>query len=307
MKRPDVFMSHQTRNGMTSSFVVTPTEIHWQTVTEFLLYRFPHLNPTALKNRIESGQIFYDDGSIVPADAPLTAHQRFWYFRENPAEPQIPFNYDILFEDENIIVVDKPHFLSTTPVGNFLKETVVTRLRHQTSNMDIAPAHRLDRATAGVLLLTKHKAAREPYQLLFQQRQVQKTYHAICHRNNQLNDEFSINVHMLEDQKSLFMRIEADNPNSFTDVTRLSQTEDFTFYQLKPITGKKHQLRCHMAHVNAGIVNDAWYPNAKRMAPDDFKNPLQLLAYELSFNDPFTQELRRFRTQRTLSLSHLFN
>lgn len=307
MKRPNVLMSHQTRDGMTSSFVVTPTEIHWKTVRDFLLFRFPHLDPEALTERIENGQIFYDDGSPVPAEAPLIAHQRFWYFRENPAEPVIPFEYDILFEDENIIVIDKPHFLSTTPVGNFLKQTVVTRLRHQTGNMDIAPAHRLDRATAGVLLLTKQKSAREPYQQLFQQRKVQKTYHAICHKNDSLEDSFSIHAHMIENPKSLFMSIEQDEPNSFTDVKRLSSSDELSFYELRPITGKKHQLRCHMAHVGASIVNDVWYPHAMRQAPDDFEKPLQLLAHELSFVDPLSGEEREFRTQRTLSLSKLFN
>ncbi|EAR08756.1 pseudouridine synthase [Reinekea blandensis] len=302
MKRPDhLYMSSQTLHGVASSLLVTPTEIPWQTVTEFFVARFPHLNPQALAAKIAAGRVYYDDGSPVPVDAPLIPGQRFWYFRENPNEPDIPFDADILYEDEQILVVDKPHFLSTTPVGQFMKHTVTTRLRNRTGNMAITPAHRLDRATAGVLLLTKQRAVREAYQSLFLRREVEKTYHALCHPNPELPEQFEINLHLKENTDNMFVRVLDAPPNSHTSAKRLARHSTGDLYELRPSSGRKHQLRCQMAHLGAGIVNDIWYPVAQDPSPDDFSRPLQLLAKKLAFIDPFSGQRREFVSRKQLT------
>lgn len=303
MKRPyDQYMSSQTRNGIASSLIVTPTEIIWSSVTEFLLARFPHLDPDALTRKIEQGRVYYDDGTPVPVDAPLIPHQRFWYFREIENEPAIPFEYEVLFEDDNILVIDKPHFLSTTPVGRSLKETVTTRLRKRTGNMAITPAHRLDRATAGVLLLTKKPELRRAYQDLFEYRKAEKTYHALCHANPALAAEFSVRLHLQPNRQDIFVSVVDAPPNSHTDVRRLRTVGPYQLYELKPSSGRKHQLRCQMAHLGAGIVNDIWYPEPQPDSPDDFSRPLQLLARSLAFTDPVSGQYLSFTSRRELSM-----
>ncbi|MEJ2042448.1 MAG: pseudouridine synthase [Reinekea sp.] len=298
-------MEAQTRNGISSSLVVTPTEIRWPSVLAFLIDRFPHLDPTALTHKMRSGKIYYDDGSPVPVDATCIAGQRLWYFREIENETVIPFDFEILHEDEHLLVIDKPHFLSTTPVGNFLRETVVTRLRKQTGNMEITPAHRLDRSTAGILMLTKHKAAREKYQSLFARRDTQKIYHAICHRNALLPEQFDIRLRLQENQHNIFVSVVQGEPNSETSVKLLHSNTQYSLYQLKPVSGRKHQLRVHLANQGAGIVNDNWYPIPQPEGPDDFNNPLQLLAVSLAFIDPFSGQRREFQTRRSLSVDRL--
>lgn len=293
-------MSAKIVDGLAPSFVVTPTELRWSKVKDFLVERFPHLPEAALLKRLSDGQIYYDDGQSVQFDAPCIRGQRLWYYREINNERPIPFDYDILFEDENIIVVDKPHFLSTTPVGNHLKETVVTRLRKRTGNMAIAPAHRLDRFTAGVLLLTKKADVREKYQHLFQERKVRKTYEAICHHHTNIADEFTLSLRMMAIEGSIFMKVASGKANSHTLVRVLKKSSRYLYLELKPVTGKKHQLRLHCSHIGNAIVNDPWYPVAHPEQPDDFSKPLQLLSKTLTFTDPITNHEHCFSSKRKL-------
>ena len=87
---------------------------------------------------------------------------------------------DVLYEDERIIVVDKPHFLATMPRGMWYRQTALIRLRERLGEPDITPAHRLDRMTAGVLVFVRDSACRGAYQMLFQNRQAVKIYECLA-------------------------------------------------------------------------------------------------------------------------------
>lgn len=87
---------------------------------------------------------------------------------------------DVLYEDERIIVVDKPHFLATMPRGMWYRQTALIRLRERLGEPDITPAHRLDRMTAGVLVFVRDPACRGAYQMLFQNRQAVKVYECLA-------------------------------------------------------------------------------------------------------------------------------
>ena len=95
-------------------------------------------------------------------------------------EPHIPFEYEVLYEDENIIVIDKPHFLATTPRGMWYRETALVRLCERYDEPNITPAHRLDRLTAGVVVFVRNPSARGAYQMLFQNRKTVKTYECLA-------------------------------------------------------------------------------------------------------------------------------
>lgn len=95
-------------------------------------------------------------------------------------EPRIPFDARILHEDAGIVVVDKPHFLATTPRGMWYRESLLIRLREAYGDDAITPAHRLDRATAGVVVFVRDPALRGPFQMMFQERRVAKTYECLA-------------------------------------------------------------------------------------------------------------------------------
>ncbi len=295
------------RDGVSPSRVWL-TEGAWATLGEFLLQRFEYLNPEALQQRIQRGDVVNDAGEPQALDTPYVAGQWLWYYREVPDEAIVPFDMPVLFADQRLIAVDKPHFLATTPSGSYLKETALVRLRTQFQNPDITPLHRLDRDTAGVLLFCVQPQYRGVYQSLFQSRDVQKEYEAIASSELKLALPATYSSHV-EALKGVFLVRERGDldPNSETYISELSRWladdgKHYSHYRLQPTTGRKHQLRVHMSSLGCPIVNDSYYPKWDQSRPvDDYSQPLQLLARRIAFIDPVDGQTREFSSQRTLA------
>lgn len=233
------------------------------------------------------------------------------------SEPEIPFALPVIYEDEHIIVVDKPHFLATMPRGMWYRQTAVMRLREQYGEDDIVPAHRLDRMTAGVLLLVRDPDARRAYQMMFQSRQVEKTYECLAACQPLARPSMGT-VERLEPprpfplvRRSHITKVRGvlgayEEPGEVNAVTRIERCElvgehvrghtPLCRYELHPLTGKTHQLRVHMNALGVPIVGDDLYPRVVNRATDDFSSPLQLVARSLQFTDPLTGEARHFES-----------
>ncbi len=168
------------RNGVGPTRLRIPAGTN-TTVVDFLRTRFPHLADDSITQRINDHEIVANDGSIITAATPAADHEFIWYYRTVPNETPIPFDLDVLHADDDLVVADKPHFLPTTPGGQFLQETALVRLRNQLNIPDLVPLHRLDRATAGVLLFSPDPATRGAYQQLFEHRKVTRYYQAVVH------------------------------------------------------------------------------------------------------------------------------
>lgn len=292
------------RDGVAPSYVNVPYG-DWPSIYQFLLAKFPRLDPDILKGRIEKGDLVYQNGQTVQCADPVVEGDVIWYYREVANEPVVPFSETVIYEDERIIVADKPHLLSTTPAGRFLKQTLLSRLRHRYENPDIAPAHRLDRETAGLVLLTKAPAYRSPYQRLFEARQVTKHYHAIAPLNRALRYPYCHRSHMTKGRHFFTMQECLQRPaNSETHIELLEVRGRWGLYKLSPVSGKQHQLRLHMASLGMPILNDRWYPSVlAERAADNFSQPLQLLAKTLSFTDPISGQVHHFESQQVLNLA----
>lgn len=290
------------RHGIAPSFVNIPHG-PWASIFDFLVEKFPRMDPQVIRQRIEIGDLIYQDGSTVQLTDPVVANRRIWYYRDVPNEPVVPFEEQIIYEDDRIIVADKPHMLSTIPAGRFLKQSLLSRLRARYNSQLIAPAHRLDRETAGLVLFTKEPAYRGAYQMLFQDRQVQKSYLAVAANNDCLAYPYIHRSCMVKGDKFFTMH-EVEGPaNSETHIIKLVQQGKQALYQLTPVTGKQHQLRVHMASLGMPIANDPWYPKVlPERAHDDFTNPLQLLAQQLAFIDPVDGQSRAFHSRLALSI-----
>ncbi len=223
-------------------------------------------------------------------------------------EPQIPFEPKVIYEDRRIIVVDKPHFLATMPRGMWYEGTVLIRMRQQYGEPDIVPAHRLDRATAGVLVLVRDPAARRAYQMLFQEHRVRKVYQCLAPVRPILHPRTGTVQHLdpprvfpLERRSRVIKRRgilqaweERGPVNAITRVELTAGQGCLATYKLYPQTGKTHQLRVHMNALGLPIVGDDLYPRIQTRAYDDFSRPLQLVARRLEFTDPFTGVERIF-------------
>lgn len=252
-----------------------------------------------LVGRSERGELLDVDGTRVDPAEPVTPDRAIYFYRDLPVEIDIPFDLRILHADDDIIVIDKPHFLATMPRGRHVVQTALVRLRRMYGNDEIAPAHRLDRLTAGVLLFTARPQVRAAYQQLFAQRVTRKTYLALADVDAALRTPRQVRNRIRKDAGDLRARVEDGPINAISDVELIDEIDGRGLYRLSPHTGRTHQLRLHMAGLGTPIVGDPLYPDvrpelAERPDHGDFSQPLRLLASTLEFDDPLTGVARRF-------------
>lgn len=252
--------------------------------------------------RLESRLITDDDGNPVTPDTPYRPRLRLLYYREVPHEEPIPFAETILYQDDHILVADKPHFLPVIPSGGYVNECLLSRLRARTGNVDLVPVNRLDRETAGVVLFSVDPATRGKYGMLFQRRRVRKIYEAVGRLPGEAGRrEWLVETRVVKGEP-WFRSANGDGvPNSRTLVWLLDRAGDLGYFLIDPVTGQNHQIRLHMCAIGGGILNDALYPDLWPERKQGFDNPLQLVSRSLEFEDPVTHEQRRFVSTFTLN------
>ena len=289
-----------TRFGVGPSCVALPPG-DWPSLLDFLAKRFPAIARPLWLERMAVGDVIDEFGHPILVDQPYQAHQRIYYYREVPDEPSIPFHELVLFEDAHLIVVDKPHFLPVVPSGHYLNETVLVRLKRKLGLDDLVPIHRIDRDTAGLVLFSKQPSSRAAYSTLFSQHQVQKTYEAIAPWRADLVFPLTRQSRIKEAGHFMLQHEVPGATNAITHIDLLEVRGELAHYQLKPVTGQRHQLRVHMLALGIPILGDGLYPTLTPEGRMDYGNPLRLLAKRLNFIDPIQGQTRQFESQRSLA------
>ncbi|MGG5174543.1 pseudouridine synthase [Pseudarthrobacter sp. J1763] len=299
------------RDGVNATRLRLPHEGPWETAMDYMMHRWGHIDPQGITDRFDAGEIVGEGGVPLDRTTPLTAHTFIWYYRSLPPEVRMPVEINILHQDEHLLVVDKPHFLPTTPGGTYIQESALVRLRNLLNLPELIPMHRLDRMTAGVLLFSTNPDTRGKYQVLFEKRQVQKEYEcvaAIKPAGGLNTPDFPVVVRnrMVKSRTYLLAEVVDGEPNTETRIELMDTHDDGTppargLYRLEPHTGKTHQLRVHMASLGLGIMHDAFYPDLLDKAPDDYSKPLQLLARGINFVDPISKQPVEYRSELQLS------
>lgn len=272
----------------------------WTTLLDGLCARFPRIDRAQWLDRFQRGRVLDTEHRPLAADEPYRVGRTILYFREVVDEPRIPFEEAILHADPHLVVADKPHFLPVAPAGVHVRETLLARLVQRLGNPDLVPLHRIDRGTAGLVLFSADPRSRRAYQDLFRKRLIEKRYEALarglpglvfpCMRESRL-----------EAGEPFFRMREVEGvANATTRIEVLDFSGECWRYALFPVTGRKHQLRVHMAALGAPIRNDRYYPELAAHAGDDYSRPLQLLARGLSFVDPLSGEHRQFLSRLEL-------
>jgi tRNA pseudouridine32 synthase / 23S rRNA pseudouridine746 synthase len=291
--------------GISPSCIALPAGA-WRTTLDFLVQRFKHVPAAQWLTRMQEGRVWDARGRPIAPEAAYMAHQKVFYCRELSAEVPIPFEAQVLYRDAHIVVADKPHFLPVTPAGAYLQETLLLRLKRQLGISELAPMHRLDRETAGLVLFSTQAKERRHFHALFRAHAVEKYYEAIGPWRPEIAWPTSVSCCMVQSAVFMQMRACPDGlPNSETAIDMVEVNGAWARYGLRPRTGRKHQLRLHMALLGIPLCGDRIYPKlqpqAAREQAADYSKPLQLLAKRLDFTCPISGIKHQFESLRKLS------
>jgi 23S rRNA pseudouridine1911/1915/1917 synthase len=218
----------------------------------------------------------------VPAPAPITLNKK-----EMPLE--------ILFEDEHLIIINKQAGLVVHPAPGHTEDTLVNGLLHycdieQDEDETLRPGivHRLDKDTSGLLITCKTKKAHEAMSLLFMNREIKKSYLAICLGKVQSETiEAPIARHKHFRQK-MAVSFHEKAKNAITIAHNLYYDHEISLAKLDIITGRTHQIRVHMQHKKTPVLGDSVYGYTH--ANSSFKAKRQYLhAYSVQFTHPLTE------------------
>ena len=299
---------------------------NWQTVFDFLCERFPAVPPQEWSARFADSLVLNAQGEPIHAATPYAPNTLIHYYRRIPQEPELPFKAQVLFRDAHLVVTDKPHFMPVTPAGRYVRSSLLVQLKEGLGIDTLSPIHRIDRETAGLVLISVNPQERNAYQALFRNREVHKTYQAIAPYSDDLVFPLTRKSRIEEDAQFFLSREVEGTPNSETRIEVLklldaavdismgsaagspssspeNSSKPSALYQLTPFTGKRHQLRIHMCALGIPIEGDQFYPEGLRGPEEieDFRQALQLLAEKIAFTDPITGEEREFKSLLRLS------
>ncbi len=293
------------RDGVGPSQVALPPG-DWISMLEFLAQRFPAISRGEWSERMARGDVVDAAGRRIAPQQPYAPYLKLYYYRTVAHEVPNAAQACVLFEDDLLVVADKPHFLPVTPAGDYLQETLLIRLRRQLGLDALTPLHRIDRETAGVVLFAKRPATCAGYHQLFAGREVAKTYQAIAPSSSLLRFPLTRANTLVAGDHFMQMREAAADAaagrpaNALTEIELIETRGSRARYRLRPATGKRHQLRVHMAGLGLPILGDRIYPALLPRGGDEIGNPLRLLAESIAFRDPVTGEDRRFTSRRQL-------
>ncbi len=282
----------------------------WQTVLQFLCCQFPFISEDVWRQRIAQGKVHWFNGEAITGLTPFCPSKRLCYYREVVAEPVIPFLHHIIYQDQHILLADKPHFLPVTPGGDYVNECLLARLKRDTGIADIVPVHRLDRDTAGIVLFSVNAQSRAAYYQLFSSGSIQKQYQAVAPLSAtamqpDLPHCWQIKNRIEKGTPRFINAIVPGEANAVSDICLTARDNGLGLFRLTPHSGKTHQLRLHMLSLGMPILYDNYYPVLQPKQPPQFDRPLQLLAQQLTFIDPLSRQLRQFTSHQTLSANPL--
>lgn len=306
MGRPPRNAAIPSRRGVSASCVALPSDkpAPWALLLDFLAERLSAVSRTAWALRMARAEVLDEAGQPLLPEAAFRPGTRVYYYRELDDEPEVPFEEAVLYQDEHLLVADKPHFLPVTPGGRYVQQSLLVRLKHRLGIDSLSPIHRIDRETAGLVLFSLRPQDRAAYQALFRERSVHKVYEAIAPSSTAHAWPLVRRSRIVEEDQAFFRMGEVEGePNSETHMDHVETRGAWARYRLEPVTGKRHQLRVHMNALGLPIAGDQFYPRVLRGPddPEDFSNPLRLLAQGIAFTDPVTGELRRFGSERVLA------
>jgi 23S rRNA pseudouridine1911/1915/1917 synthase len=241
------------------------------TVLEYYTQQYRHSSREDWRNRIETGQILLDGHQATP-DTVLQSKQHLAYHRPPWDEPDVPLSFEVLYEDQDLLVVAKPVGLPVLPGGGFLEHTLLWQLRRNYPTETPLPIHRLGRGTSGLLLLARSPQARANLSQQMRDRTIRKTYRALV-GSGELPDQFTITQPIGKLPHPILGYLYGATPeglaaHSIVQVVR--RTTETTLLDVTILTGRPHQIRIHLAFAGFPLLGDPLYDQGgiPRLFPD---------------------------------------
>jgi 23S rRNA pseudouridine1911/1915/1917 synthase len=294
---------------------------------KYLHGRFQNLSRHFLQDAIRSGGVTVNG---KPAKPSLKLQHRDVIQMVIPEPPSkeiqpedIPL--DILYEDDDIIILNKQADLIVHPARGNKSGTLVNALVHYADHLssglgEFRPGivHRLDRNTTGVMIVTKHEAAQWKIAKQFENRQTQKTYLAIVHGTPDLDaDRIDAPLAVHPQIREKYAVRPEIGKEAVTYFEVLEAFRGFSFLKLSPKTGRTHQIRVHLSHIKHPIVADDMY-GGKLVYPWQLADKEQaveepviarcaLHAFSIEFRHPTSNEMVKFEAPLPADMQHLLD
>ena len=245
-------------SGIVLRFPVAPEQAG-QRLDRFIQGRIPRLSRTRAKAIVQSCAYRWD-GRRRRGSERVRAGEIVVLVRPPMDEPEAPDHFDVLYEDDVVLVVDKPPGLAVHPTATYHKHTLWWLLRERYGEPTPQLAHRLDRDTSGVLVCGRTPEAERSLKRAFEDRRVDKRYTAIV-RGEMPEDAGVMDASMAPAREGLhvLMEVRADGLDALTEYRVLERAHGRTLVSLHPRTGRQHQLRVHLAALGYPIVGDKLY------------------------------------------------
>jgi tRNA pseudouridine32 synthase/23S rRNA pseudouridine746 synthase len=267
------------------------------TILEYLFARFPRMPRETWVDRVARGGVTLADGRVVTESTPYRHGETVLYRREVPDEPPAECSESVLFSDDHILVADKPHGMVVSPAGDHLERSLLVRLQRRTGIWTLAPMHRLDRETAGLVLFSVDASTRGAYHQMFPEGRVEKEYDAVARVGAPPSERrWDVRNRLATSTPWYRQEIVVGPVNAETLVELVETGAGYGLFFVRPRTGKQHQIRVHMASLGFPVVGDSLYPVERRRPVPD--GPMQLVARLLAFTDPISGQHREFVSDR---------
>ena len=254
------------------------------TILDFFLLRFPRIPEATWRARFAAGKVWGPDGAVA-ADAPYQPLLELHYRREVELEPPVRTDLTIVWADDDLLVVDKPPHLPVTPGGRWVRNTLLHLLESLTACADLAPLHRLDRLTSGLVVFSRRRATRAHFaEMLQTSTKVEKVYTAVCEVRRDDTPRRSVLEHHIRRSPDEYWRqvvVPDQQPNASSEIELIGSSGGLVAYRVRLLTGRKHQLRVQLAAAGLPVLGDPTYGTAPFHDPEDLATRLWLDAHSI--------------------------
>lgn len=287
-----------------------PLKSEGMTLVAYMAGRFTYYTEADWQRMVEAKQITLNNLLVDPFGV-VKAGDEIKYFAERKPEPKVPTRVPIVYEDEDLLVVNKPAHLPVHPSGKYMRNTLVQLLRNQKKNDRLILSHRLDRETSGLCVLTKSTLAKDKMYWAFFEGNVEKTYWALVWGRPKVPSGMvdvpigsakgsslsKIRIKQIvggSESKRAQTKYKTLQTNwvkgnwmpppwpamQVTDIARknVDNSWPISLVECKPLTGRTNQIRVHMAHIGCGLVGDKLY------------DPSEEIFIELSAGKPLLED-----------------